>query len=44
MSIARWYTFEFSSSGNDRRSGLVHLLGKDLQQMHLELDVEELPD
>jgi len=42
MSIARWYTFEFSASGNDRKSGYVGLLGNDLQQMHLQVDVEEL--
>jgi len=44
MSIARWYTFEFSASGNDRKSGIVGLLGNDLLQMHLQVDVEELPD
>lgn len=43
MSIARWYTFEFSTSGNDRKNGMVALLGNDLLQMHLEVDVEELP-
>ena len=44
MSIARWYTFEFSTSGNDRKSGMVGLLGNDLLQMHLHVDVEELPN
>lgn len=44
MSIARWYTFEFSTSGNDRKSGMVGLLGNDLLQMHLQVDVEELPN
>lgn len=44
MSIARWYSFEFSTSGNDRKSGMVSLLGNDLLQMHLQVDVEELPD
>ena len=44
MSIARSYTFEFSASGNDRKSGVVDMLGTDLQQMHLEVDVEELPN
>lgn len=43
MNIARWYTFEFSTSGNNRRSGLVGLLGGKLTTMHLDLDVEELP-
>ena len=44
MSIARWYSFEFSTSGNDRKSGMVSLLGNDLLHMHLQVDVEELPD
>lgn len=44
MSIARWYTFEFSTSGNDRKRGVVGLLGNDLLQMHLQVDVEELQD
>ena len=42
MSIARWYTFEFSTSGQDRRSGTLGLLGGKLLDMHLEVDVEEL--
>ncbi len=42
MSIARWYTFEFSTSGTNRRSGLVSLLGNKLLDMHLEVDVDEL--
>lgn len=42
MGIARWYTFEFSASGNDRKRGIVGLLGTQLLQMHLEVDVEEL--
>ena len=42
MSIARWYTFEFSASGIDRRSGTVNLLGDKLLDMHLDVDVEEL--
>jgi len=43
MGIARWYTFEFSTSGQNRRSGVVSLLGAKLLDMHLEVDVEELP-
>ena len=42
MSIARWYTFEFSTSGHDRRAGTVSLLGDKLMDMHLEVDVTEL--
>ena len=42
MSIARWYTFEFSTSGIDRRPGNLSLLGGKLLDMHLEVDVEEL--
>jgi len=42
MSIARWYTFEFSASGIDRRSGSVKLIGDKLLDMHLDVDVEEL--
>ena len=42
MSIARWYTFEFSTSGQDRRSGVVSLIGNKLLDMHLEVDVDEL--
>lgn len=44
INIARWYTFEFSTSGIDRRQGLVGLLGNTLTSMHLDLDVEELPN
>ncbi len=43
MNIARWYTFEFSTSGNNRRSGVVGLLGGKLTTMHLDLDVDEMP-
>ncbi len=43
MGIARWYTFEFSASGQDRRSGNVNLLGNQLLDMHLDVDVTELP-
>ena len=42
MGIARWYTFEFSASGIDRRSGSVKLIGDKLLDMHLDVDVEEL--
>ncbi|OED39166.1 hypothetical protein AB833_16655 [Chromatiales bacterium (ex Bugula neritina AB1)] len=43
INIARWYTFEFSTSGVDRRSGIVGLLGDKLTTMHLDLDIEEMP-
>ena len=43
MNIARWYRFEFSTSGNDRRDGIVGLLGSKLLSMHLDIDMEELP-
>ncbi len=42
MSIERWYTFEFSASGIDRRSGTTKLLGDKLLEMHLNIDVDEL--
>jgi len=42
MGIARWYTFEFSTNGSDRRPGVVSLLGNQLLDMHLQLDMEEL--
>lgn len=42
MGIARWYTFEFSASGIDRRFGSVSLIGDKLLDMHLDVDVEEL--
>jgi len=42
INIARWYTFEFTSSGDNRRHGLISLLGGTLTNMHLELDVEEM--
>jgi len=42
IGIARWYTFEFSTSGLDRRSGTLGLLGGKLLDMHLEVDVEDL--
>jgi len=44
MGIARWYTFEFSTSGADRRPGVVSLLGDQLLDMHLQLDMEELAE
>lgn len=42
MSIARWYTFEFSTSGLNRRAGNLSLLGGKLLDMHLDVDVDEL--
>ncbi len=42
MGIARWYTFEFSASGHDRRTGNASLIGNKLLDMHLEVDVTEL--
>ncbi len=43
MNIARWYRFEFSTSGQDRRDGIVGMLGSKLLSMHLDIDMEELP-
>ena len=43
MNLARWYRFEFSTSGDNRRDGLVGLLGSQLLSMHLDIDMEELP-
>ena len=43
INIARWYSFEFSTSGHNRRSGLIGLLGHQLTSMHLDVDTEELP-
>lgn len=42
MQIARWYRFEFSTSGDNRRDGVVGMLGKKLISMHLDVDQEEL--
>lgn len=42
MQIARWYRFEFSTSGNNRRDGVVGILGKKLLSMHLDIDQDEL--
>lgn len=42
MGLARWYSFEFSTNGHDRRAGVVGVLGAKLTDMHLDLDVEEL--
>ena len=36
LKIARTYTFEFSDTGNNRRSGAIVMLGSDLQDLHLE--------
>lgn len=43
ISIARSYSFEFSTSGDNRRSGVISLLGHQLTSMHLDVDTEELP-
>lgn len=42
INIARWYSFEFSTSGHNRRSGVIELLGQQLTNMHLDLDEQEL--
>ena len=42
MQIARWYRFEFSTSGDNRRDGVVGIAGKKLINMHLDIDQEEL--
>lgn len=42
LQIARWYRFEFSTSGDNRRDGVVGILGKKLISMHLDVDQEEL--
>lgn len=42
MQIARWYRFEFSTSGDNRRDGVVGILGKNLISMHLDIDSEEM--
>ncbi|MEM7255778.1 MAG: DUF3301 domain-containing protein [Pseudomonadota bacterium] len=42
MQIARWYRFEFSTSGDNRRDAVVGLLGKKLLSMHLDVNQEEL--
>ncbi len=43
VSIARTYNFEFSTTGANRRGGVIELLGKQLLSMHLDVDKEELP-
>lgn len=43
MNIARWYSFEFSTSGHNRRGGTIELLGQELKNMHLDVDTTELP-
>jgi len=42
MQIARWYRFEFSTSGVNRRDGVVGILGKNLISMHLDIDQDEI--
>lgn len=42
INFARWYRFEFSTSGENRRDGVVGLLGSQLLSMHLDVDVEEI--
>lgn len=44
MNVARWYQFEFSTSGENRRDGVVGMLGSQLLSMHLDIDMEELPN
>jgi hypothetical protein len=36
LKISRTYTFEFSDTGNNRRSGAIVMLGGDLQELQLE--------
>jgi hypothetical protein len=36
LKIARTYTFEFSDTGNNRRSGAIVMLGAEVQDLHLE--------
>ncbi len=36
LRIARTYTFEFSDTGNNRRSGAVVMLGSEVEDLHLE--------
>ena len=40
--IERWYQFEFSTNGADRRAGIVGVRGATLTDMHLDLDIEEV--
>ena len=42
ITFYRRYRFEFSTMGDDRRSGVVTMLGSKLADMHLDLDIEEL--
>jgi len=42
MGIERWYQFEFSTNGTDRRAGIVGVRGATLTDMHLDLDIDEV--
>jgi hypothetical protein len=42
MQIARWYQFEFSTSGVNRRDGVVGIAGNALLSMHLNIDRDEM--
>lgn len=37
LGFRRWYGFEFSTNGDDRRVGLVVMLGNRPEHMHLDL-------
>ena len=39
LGFRRWYGFEFSSNGDDRRAGTVVMLGNRPESMHLDLPV-----
>lgn len=36
MTIARTYQFEFSDTGDDRRKGVIIMLGRHLETLHLQ--------
>ena len=42
MGIERWYHFEFSTNGTDRRAGVVGVRGATLTDMHLDLNIDEV--
>lgn len=39
LGFRRWYGFEFSTDGDDRRAGLVVMLGQRPESMHLDLPI-----
>lgn len=42
MGLERWYQFEFSTNGADRRRGVIGMQGVTLTTMHLDLDIDEV--